>query len=76
MSDRSEIILQHNGVFTRLQAKADGIIRVTRTRRENFLASISPVVVCDGTGSGFLQDMEHEAIFRAGSATVRPLKDT
>ena len=76
MSEHSEIILHHNGVFTRLQAKADGIIRVTRTRRENFLASVSPVVVCDDTGSGFMQDMEHEAILRAGSVTVQYHKAT
>ena len=76
MSNLSEIVWQHNGVFTRLQAKADGVIRVTRTRREAFLTADSPVVVFTGMDSGFLSDADPEASFHVGSVIARYNKET
>ena len=35
----SSYIYEHRGVRTRIQAAADGILRITRTRREEFLAA-------------------------------------
>lgn len=72
----SEVCFQHSGIVTRLQAKADGIIRVTRTRREAFLTTVSPVVVFAGMDSGFLCDTDQEACFRVGSGIARYNKAT
>lgn len=76
MTEMYEICLQHEGIFTRLQAKADGIIHVTRTRREDFLAAESPVVVWAGQGCGTLTETEQETSFRVGSVNVLYSKDT
>ena len=76
MTEMYEICLQHEGIVTRLQAKADGIIRVTRTRREDFLNAESPVVVWDGQGSGLLSETEHDTSFHVGGINVLYSKDT
>ena len=76
MTELHEICHRHAGIVTRLQAVADGIIRVTRTRREDFLTTSSPVVVCDGQGSAVLTETEAAYWFQAEGAVVRCNKDT
>ena len=40
---------EHRGIRTRLTAVAEGVLRITRTRRDAFLDMESPAVVCRST---------------------------
>lgn len=58
------------GVLTRLQAVADGVIRVTHTMRENFLKHDSALVTYQGSGEGQLQETEEAFTFAVGAVTA------
>ncbi len=66
-----ELTLDHQGIKTRMQAVAPGIIRITRTRKEYFLQKQSPVVVYDGTTQATIQETPTAAVLTAGSVSVR-----
>lgn len=71
-----ELIVQHQGIFTRLQAVADGIIRVTHTRREAFLDLPSACVVCPVEGDALVTETESARRFTVGSVTAEVSKTT
>ncbi len=71
-----EMIVHHQGIFTRLQAVADGIIRVTHTRREAFLNQPSACVACPISGEAHISETEDVRCFAAGNITVRISKAT
>ncbi len=64
------------GVTTRITAAAEGVLRITRTRRDSFLTSESPAVVYTGTFEGQLAETEAAASFTAGTVTVQVDKAT
>lgn len=61
----------HKGITTRIAALGDGLIRVTRTRREAFLERVSPVVVCTEQAEGTLEESAEELTFRTALLTLR-----
>ena len=66
----------HRGVRTRITAVAEGILRITRTRREEFLDKPSDAVVLRSAIPGALAETETEARFTAGSVTAVVDKST
>ena len=58
------------GITTRISALGDGLIRVTRTRREAFLERVSPVVVCTERAEGTLQESPEEMTFSTALLTL------
>ena len=70
MSAAQEIILQHSDVQTRLRAVSEGILRVTHTRRAQFLTNVSPAVICTGNYEGELRETEETVFFTAGPVTA------
>lgn len=66
----------HKGVTTRITAAAEGIIRVTRTRRADFLEATGPAVVLHGTVEAQLTDAPDTAEFSTPAVTVRVNKQT
>ena len=62
----NEHIYEHGGIRTRLTAVAEGILRITRTRRAAFLEESSPSVVCRGPISAQLTVGEDTVLFAAG----------
>ena len=70
----NEHIYEHGGIRTRLTAVAEGILRITRTRRAAFLEESSPSVVCRGTISAQLTGGEDTVLFapQCGRAGATP----
>ena len=66
----------HRGIATRVSAPDEGILRITRTRRDAFLDGISPVVTCTARAEGALQETPEEMIFATGLLTVRVSRRT
>ena len=66
----------HQGMITRISALDDGLIRITRTRREIFLDHISPVVVCRERIQGMLDESPEEMVFSTSLVTVRINRQT
>ena len=66
----------HRGVTTRIAALGDGLLRITRTRRETFLDRVSPVVVCTDEGMGTLDEAPDELIFATPLLSVRVNRKT
>lgn len=66
----SSYIYEHRGVRTRIQAAADGILRITRTRRAEFLCRPSDAVVLSAPILGSLTETVQEARFSAGALTA------
>lgn len=68
----SQYVYEHQGIRTRLWAMAEGILRITRTRRETFLEGESPSVVCRGSVPAQLSEAGESVTLTLGqlSATV------
>lgn len=66
----SSYIYEHRGVRTRIQAAADGILRITRTRRAEFLCRPSDAVVLAAPILGSLTETVQEARFSTGELTA------
>lgn len=58
------------GITTRICALGDGLIRITRTRREFFLEKVSPVVTCTARANGTLDECQSGLVFSTGLVTV------
>ena len=67
---------EHRGVRTRITAMAEGILRITRTRREEFLDKDTAAVVLHGAIPGALAENAAEARFTAGAVTAVVDKST
>lgn len=65
-----ELCLNHQGITTRLRAMADGVIRVTHTRRDAFLDAPSALVVCGDTVAAAVRETADAVSFTAGAVTV------
>lgn len=76
MSNGGELYVNHSGVLTRLQAVADGVIRVTHTARDHFLDQPTPMVVYDGRMDAEMEETEEELRLCAGSVTAVIAKAT
>ena len=76
MNMAHEFRYEHNRVLTRVRAVADGVIRITRTRREDFLPSDSAAVIYRGQMAGSLAESETNIRFEAGCVTVSANKKT
>ena len=74
MNKQYEMYLEHRGVKTRLQAVADGVIRVTHTLKDTFADKTSPVVTCAEKGEGFAWETEQARCFQVGNVTVKASK--
>ena len=66
----------HKGVITRITAAAEGIFRITRTRRADFLNQTGPAVVLHDAVDCPLIESGEGISFTAGSVTVRVNKQT
>nr|MBR4281532.1 DUF5110 domain-containing protein [Clostridia bacterium] len=64
------------GVVTRIAAAAEGILRITRTRRTDFLGQTGPAVVLHSAADCPLIETAQSITFTAGSVTVRVNKLT
>ena len=71
MQKTSAIYSTVNGVTTRVQAVADGIFRVTHTRRPDFLTERGDVVIYDGAAEGELIQERGAVCFRVGLLEAR-----
>ncbi len=71
-----ELCLNHQGITTRLRAMADGVIRVTHTRRDAFLDATSALVVCGDTVAAAVRETEDAICFTAGAVTVSFSRET
>ena len=72
----SSYIYEHHGIHTRLQAYGEGILRITRTRRKEFLDKPSDAVVLQTPILGELTETNLEARFTTGSVTAVINKDS
>ena len=66
----------HKGVITRITAAAEGILRITRTRRADFLGQTGPAVVLHDAVDCPLIESGEGISFTAGPVTVRVNKRT
>ena len=66
----------HKGVITRITAPAEGILRITRTRRADFLEGTGPAAILRSTLDCPLTESEEEMIFTAGQVFVRVNRQT
>lgn len=70
MNKAFEFCYDSSRMKTRVQAVADGILRITRTRRDEFMPSESAVVIYRGQAEGCLTESETNIRFEVGSVTV------
>ena len=66
----------HKDVITRITAVDSGILRITRTRRNEFLQGESPAVVLRNSVEGQLTMQENQTVFSTGRVTVQISKTT
>ena len=64
----------HQGVTTRLACLGSGILRVTRTRRDAFMQTVSPAVVLTEPAMGRVHETEDTLTFTAGTVTAEVCK--
>jgi len=76
MKQSYEFVYEHHKMTTRVRAVAEGIIRVTRTRRESFLPSESATVLLRSTLECAVNEEENIISMQAGGVTVRANRQT
>ena len=76
MNSTSSYIYVHRGIKTRIMAMADGIFRITRTRREDFLNAESPVVICQPSCESALREDDACAVLTSGNVEAHVEKST
>lgn len=70
LASAGEIVFERRGLRTRLQRIGEGIIRVTHTRRDAFLPTQSPIVVCQPDGQAQISEDEDSLRLCAGAVTA------
>lgn len=71
-----EMYLNHRHVSTRISAISHGVVRITRTRRDSFLDTASPVVVYTDKAMASIGENDSSLLFACDGVTVRASKST